>query len=328
MPLPSTILAATIPSSGRSSFWMPARASRAADDVDWLFNVLMVISAIAAAGVVAAMVYFVIRYRARSRDENAPADPGSDHNNLLEIVWSVIPLGVVILLFVWGFKGYMDLRISPKDAHEVHVNGQKWSWTFSYPNGVTDGALHVPLGEPMRLILTSSDVIHSLFIPAFRAKMDAVPGRYTELWFEATQAGEFPILCAEYCGTGHSSMLTKVVVHPRGGYERWLDEQARKSENASPAELGKLLSEQQGCLACHSIDGSPKIGPSFKGIFERQETMSDGSTLKVEENYLRQSILEPQAKLVQGFPPAMPTYQGKLSDRQLTALIEYMKTLK
>ena len=226
MTLTSLLLAApAIPRSERSSFWMPVRASKGAQNVDWLFDVLMAVSIVAAVGVFLAMVYFILKYRARDRSHSEPVAEMADHSTVLEVVWSVIPLGVVIALFAWGFKGYMDLRIAPKDAREIHVNGQKWSWTFSYPNGVTDSALHVPGGEPVRLILSSSDVIHSLFIPVFRAKMDAVPGRYTELWFEADRTGEFPILCAEYCGTGHSSMLTKVVVHPRGGYEKWLDDQ-------------------------------------------------------------------------------------------------------
>jgi cytochrome c oxidase subunit 2 len=322
------LAAPSIPRSERSSFWMPVRASKGAEDVDWLFNVLMAVSIVAAVGVLLVMVYFIFKYRARDREHSEPVAAVADHNTVLEVVWSVIPLAIVTALFVWGFKGYMDLRIAPKDAREIHVTGQKWSWTFSYPNGVVDGALHVPSGEPVRLILTSSDVIHSLFIPAFRAKMDAVPGRYTELWFEADRTGEFPILCAEYCGTGHSSMLTKVIVHPRGRYERWLDEQARKAASASPAELGSKLYEQQGCQACHTIDGSPKIGPTLKGAFGREEKLTDGSTVTVDENYIRQSILEPQAKIVQGFAPSMPTYQGKLSDRELTAIIEYLKTLK
>ena len=322
------LAAPSIPRSERSSFWMPIRASKGAANVDWLFNVLMAVSIVAAIGVFLAMVIFILKYRARDREDGEPVAVVADHNTALEIVWSVIPLVVVMALFAWGFKGYMDLRIAPRDAREIHVNGQKWSWTFTYPNGVVDGALHVPSGEPVRLLLTSSDVIHSLFIPVFRAKMDAVPGRYTELWFEADRTGEFPILCAEYCGTGHSSMLTKVVVHPRGGYEKWLEEQVRKAASASPAELGKKLYEQQGCQACHTIDGSPKIGPTFKGAFGREEKLSDGSKITVDENYIRQSILEPQAKIVQGFAPAMPTYQGKLSDRELTAIIEYLKTLK
>jgi cytochrome c oxidase subunit 2 len=309
---------------------MPVRASAGAEDVDWLYNVILTVAIVSAVGVLAVMVYLIVKYRARPRDkaEVELMPQGADHSTALEVTWSVIPLVIVVAIFIWGFKGYMDLRTSPKDALEIHVTGQKWSWTFNYNNGISDGTLHVPLGEPVRLILSSSDVIHSLFIPAFRVKMDAVPGRYTELWFEATRAGKYPVLCAEYCGTGHSAMRTDVVVHPRGGYVRWLDEQARKAASATPVELGRQLYEKQGCQTCHSTDGSPKVGPTFKGIFGRTEKLADGSSIAVDENYIRQSILEPQAQVVQGFTPSMPTYQGKLSDSQLTALIEYLKTVK
>lgn len=311
-----------------SSFWMPSQASTGAGDVDWLWNVLVIVSTVAAAIVFAAMIYFLVKYRARAREENETVGEVSEHSTALEITWSVIPLVVVVAIFVWGFKGYVDLRTSPKDADEIHVTAQKWSWSFSYPNGLNDSTLHVPVDTPVRLILSSVDVIHSLYIPAFRVKMDVVPGRYSELWFNATEKGEYPIFCAEYCGTSHSDMLSKVVVHDRTEYQAWLDEQQRKTAAASPVELGEALYSKQGCQTCHSIDGSSKIGPTFKGLFGKQEALADGSAVEVDDNYVRESIIEPQAKVVKGFGPVMPTFKGKLSDREITGLIEYLKSLK
>jgi cytochrome c oxidase subunit 2 len=321
----SGALASAMPGA---SFWMPPAASSSAGELDWLYLTLVWISAVAAVGVIGAMVYFVVRYRSRARADNEVAGKVSDHNTALEIVWSVVPLVVVVFIFAWGFKGYVELRSPPKDALEIQVTGQKWNWNFDYSNGLSDSVLHVPLNTPVRLVLSSVDVIHSLYIPAFRIKMDAVPGRYTQMWFNATQAGEFQIFCAEYCGTSHSDMLTKVVVHEPGGYEKWLEEQQRNNEGASPVELGAKLYEKQGCQTCHSTDGSIKVGPSFKALFAKKEVMADDSTVVVEENYLRESMMEPQAKIVKGFGPVMPTFKGKLSDRQITGLIEYIKSLK
>lgn len=310
------------------NFWMPVQASTVANQIDWLFDVMVWLSALSAIGILGAMVYFCVKYRARSRAANEPVEVTPDHNTNLEITWSLIPLVIVIALFVWGFKGYVDLRSSPRDALQVHVQGQKWKWSFTYSNGWNDDVLHVPVDQPVRLILSSVDVLHSFFIPDFRTKMDAVPGRYTELWFHATQAGEFPIECTEYCGTSHSDMLSKVVVHPPGGYEAYLQQAEELEKQKPPVELGAELYNKKGCQQCHSLDGSASIGPSWKSLFGKNETFSDGSNAQVDENYIRESIVDPQSKLVQGFPPSMPTYKGQLKDHQITALIEYIKSLK
>jgi cytochrome c oxidase subunit 2 len=184
------------------------------------------------------------------------------------------------------------------------------------------------VGQPVRMLINSVDVLHALYVPAFRVKMDAVPGRYTDLWFQATKTGEFPVFCTEYCGTSHSDMLARVVVHPPGGYEKWMEEQRKKLLDMPPAELGKVLFEKQGCNVCHTVDGTPKIGPTWKGLFGKTETFTDGTSGTADENYLRQSILEPNAKIVQGFPPSMPTYQGKLKDKEIDGIVEYIKSLK
>jgi cytochrome c oxidase subunit 2 len=269
------------------------------------------------------MIWFVYKYRARSRHDQP--EPSTDHNTGLELLWSILPLPVVLVMFVWGFQEFIALRTTPRDAYEIHATGQKWKWLFEYPNGYTDDVLHVPQGRKIRVVISAVDVLHSLFLPTFRQKIDAVPGRYTELWFEADVPGEFPIFCAEYCGTSHSDMITKVVVHEGDGFDGWLAEAERALENAPPLELGAKLYNQQGCATCHSTDGSIKTGPSFKGLFGKTETLVDGSSVVVDENYIRQSVLDPQGQTVQGFPPVMPTYKGKLSDKKIDALVAFIK---
>jgi cytochrome c oxidase subunit 2 len=309
-------------------FWMPLDASVTTRNVDWIYHFMNWMSVISCVLILGAMIYFVVKYKAKSRAANEKAESSSDHSTALEIGWSVAPLFVVIALFVWGFKGFVDLRTPPKGALEIRVTGQKWKWLFTYPGGFVDDTLHVPVDRPVRMVINAVDVLHSFYIPNFRTKMDAVPGRYTDLWFQATKTGDFPIECAEYCGTSHSNMLSHVIVHPAGGYEAWLEEQKNKLLSMPPVDLGKLLFEKQGCSTCHTVDGTPKIGPTWKGLFDKSETFTDGSSAKVDENYLRQSILDPQAKVVQGFAPAMPTYQGKLKDVEIDGLIAYIKSLK
>jgi cytochrome c oxidase subunit 2 len=309
-------------------FWMPNQASNFGADTDGLFHFLLWLSLICMIGIAVAMVWFCTRYRAGSRDANEPAQSQVDHSNTLEITWSVIPLVIVIGVFVAGFKQFTNLRTPPRAAYEVHATGQRWKWGFEYPEGLTHPELHVPLGKDVRILIQSVDVIHSLFIPEFRVKMDAVPGRYTELWFHPTQAGTFPIYCAEYCGTSHSDMLSRVVVHTPEDFQAWVAEEIRKIESMPLTELGELTFNQSGCSTCHSTDGTIKVGPSFKGVFGRQEKIFGAGTITVDENYIRESILDPQAKLVEGFPPAMPTFKGQLSDRRISGLVEYLKTIK
>jgi cytochrome c oxidase subunit II len=306
-------------------FWMPADASVTAADIDWLYMFMVWMSVACSVGIFAAMAYFCVKYRATSRKANEKAEPSSDHNTTLEITWSIIPLFFVIALFVWGFKGFIDLRTPPKDSLEIHAIGKRWAWSFQYPHGV-DNALHVPVDRNVRIVIQSLDVLHSLYVPNFRVKMDAVPGRYTDLWFRATAPGDYPIFCAEYCGTSHSDMLSHVIVHPPGGYEKWVKEQIEIANSLPPVELGKRVYEKQGCNACHTVDGTPKIGPTWKGLFGKTEGLQSGRSVKVDENYLREAILNPQGEIVVGFPNSMPV--TKLSDREITGVIEYLKTLK
>jgi cytochrome c oxidase subunit 2 len=307
-------------------FWVPLDASATTETVDGLFMFIMWISIVCSVALMGAMVYFVTKYKAKSRKDTP--DPSTDHNTTLELIWSIVPLPFVLAIFVWGFHGFVELRTSPKDAYEIHAQGQKWKWLFTYENGYTDDTLHVPINRNVRVIISSVDVLHSLYLPVFRQKQDAVPGRFTELWFNANKAGDFPVLCAEYCGTSHSDMLSHVIVHEEGGFEKWLVEVEKALDEMPPLELGTKMYNQQGCATCHSLDGTPKTGPSFKGIFGKTESLSDGSTVTIDENYIRESILEPQAKIVQGFTPAMPTFKGKLSDKKIAGIIEFIKAQK
>jgi cytochrome c oxidase subunit 2 len=307
-------------------FWMPDQGSTISGGIDALFMLMVWISVVSAAGILAAMVYFCMKYKANQRGAKALSQV--DHSNALEITWSVVPMIILVALFAWGFKDYASLRTAPKEAYEIHAQGQKWNWSFTYANGHVDPELHVPVGKNVRIVIRSVDVLHSLFLPEFRTKMDAVPGRYTSLWFNATKTGTFPIFCAEYCGTSHSDMLSQVVVHDQKGFEDWLKIAKDKDESGPPLEIGALVYKQRGCATCHSTDGTPKIGPSFKGIWGKTESLTGGASVTVDENYIRESLMEPQAKIVQGFAPAMPTFKGQLSDKQITGVIEFIKSLK
>jgi len=315
---------ATIGTEG--GFWLPSQGSEGAAEVDRIFGFVFWVSAFFFLLIVALMVLFVIRYRRRPGREDA--EPSPRHNTPLEITWTTIPILIVIAIFIWGFKVYLDINTPPANAYEVLVTGQKWKWLFTYPNGHVDENLHVPVATPIRLVMTSEDVIHGFYIPAFRLKRDVVPGRYVKLWFQATKPGEYQIYCTQYCGTGHSDMWAKAVVHEPGGFERWLEDASNFLAKMSPAEAGERLYRTRGCAQCHSVDGKGGTGPTFKALFGHQVPLDGGKATVADENYIRESILEPQAKIVAGFQPVMPTFQGRLKDQEITAIIEYLKTLK
>ena len=315
---------ATIGTEG--GFWLPSQGSEGAAEVDRIFGFVFWVSAFFFLLIVALMVLFVIRYRRRPGREDA--EPSPRHNTPLEITWTTIPILIVIAIFIWGFKVYLDINTPPANAYEVLVTGQKWKWLFTYPNGHVDENLHVPVATPIRLVMTSEDVIHGFYIPAFRLKRDVLPGRYVKLWFQATKPGEYQIYCTQYCGTGHSDMWAKAVVHEPGGFERWLEDASNFLAKMSPAEAGERLYRTRGCAQCHSVDGKGGTGPTFKALFGHQVPLDGGKATVADENYIRESILEPQAKIVAGFQPVMPTFQGRLKDQEITAIIEYLKTLK
>ncbi len=422
-------------------FWLPPPASTTAPEVDYVFSFIFWISLFFFSLIVGLMLLFILRYRRRQGYTPKPAP--KSHTGI-EIVWTAIPFFVVAAIFWVGFRAYISMTVPPERNDEIRVIGQKWSWLFEYPNGWVDGELHVPVDRDILLTLRSEDVIHSLFIPEFRLKMDVVPGRYNRTWFRATVPGEYVLLCTEYCGTGHSDMLSRVVVHEPGGYENWLkeasnlltptfrpadltdpavllttlkggaapihafvrdalspatkalldgwaggtvpedlrkaivddlntvlrgeilfdearfagvsiSEEAKKMLASEPAgddriqlnryllsdafpdalsrapdfaEAGRYIYERKGgCRSCHSPDGTANVGPTFAGAWGQRHAMKDGTEALVDENYVRESILDPMAKIRAGFEPVMPTYRGRLSDREIDAVIAYLKTL-
>jgi len=310
------------------NLFLPPAKSTVADSYDLLFEFVHISSLILTIGVLAALIYFIVKYRRKSENEVTPV---ITHNNKLEITWSVIPLVLVLICFGWGFRIFMDMTSTPQDAYEVQVTAQKWLWRFQYQNGASStGELHVPAGRPVKLTMSSNDVIHSFFVPDFRIKQDVVPGRYTSTWFNAPETGESVIFCTEYCGTDHSNMSGTVIVHEPAEFEDWLASNAggaSRPSDLTPAEWGEQLVQQNACTTCHSVDGSQLTGPTWQGVFGSQERLTDGTSVTVDENYIRESILEPGVNIVEGYDNVMPPYQGVFSEEQLNAIIEYIKTV-
>ncbi|MEM1304389.1 MAG: c-type cytochrome [Planctomycetota bacterium] len=324
--------------------WFRPASSTNAEAVDSLFAFITWINIIFFVPIVALMVLFVFWYRKRPGHE---AQHSPHHSNTLEITWSVIPLILVVIIFSLGFKGFLDMRVPPDDAYEIAVQAKKWGWSFTYPNGLVTDDLHVPVDRPVKLVLSSVDVIHSLYIPAFRVKMDCVPGRYNTMWFEATEPskpidadgdgefdtgeGGYDLFCTEYCGTGHSAMMRKVHVYASDlEFVNKLDELSDVRKLGPPEEVGEQLYVARGCKQCHTIDGTDRPGnggPSFKGHYGKENAFTDGSSVKMDENYIRESILYPQKLIRSGYKPIMPTYQGQFSDDELFAIIAYIKKL-
>lgn len=306
-------------------FWFPPAASTFAAHVDDVFWFIYWFCAFFFVLIMALMMLFVVKYR---RKDGVGPEPSPHHNTLLEVGWSVIPSGMLVIMFWRGFVGYMDQRTPPDEAYDVKVYAKKWNWAFGYPTGDLDNSLHIVNNEPTRLTMTSDDVIHSLYVPAFRAKQDVVPGRYSTMWFTPNKPGEYALFCTEYCGDEHSKMLAKVVVEPdQAGMDKYLNLLA-DDPNKSPEEKGQQLYLKRGCAQCHSIDGSPNKGPTFKGDYGSVRKLKDGTTCVVEDNYIRESILEPMAKVADGYQPVMPSFKGQLKERDLDYLIAFIKSLK
>lgn len=270
------------------------------------------------------MVYFVIRYRR----EKHPKPVDIEGSTWLEVTWTVIPTLIVLTMFYYGLTGFEFLKKVPEGAMVVKVMARQWSWLFEYENGAKDTELRVPVGSPVKLILTSQDVIHGFYAPAFRIKQDAVPGMTNYLWFQPTEVGTFDVLCSQYCGLEHAHMLTKIAVLPQEEFKKWY--QAKKQEVALKGPLiGSKLYQEKGCFACHSTDGTPRVGPSFKGLFgktERVLTAGKERSVLVDEAYIRKYILEPNIDVIGGFQPIMP--KVSLTEDELNALVEFIKSLK
>jgi cytochrome c oxidase subunit II len=306
-------------------YMLPPAKSPTAEITDALFYFINVASLIFIVSITAAIIWFAWKYRRRSEEDVTPV---ISHNSKLEITWSVIPLILVMIVYGWGFSGYVNLATPPSDAYEIRVVGKSWLWEFHYQNGnVSINELHVPANRPVKLIMSSDDVIHSFYVPDFRVKRDVLPNRYSSLWFEANEAGESVIFCTEYCGRAHSDMIATVIAHEPQEFENWLETAGSADDNLEPAELGEQLTNRYACVTCHSVDGSEIQGPSFQGLFGADRTLESGETVTADENYIRESILEPNAKVVQGYEPVMPSFSGSLNDRQVDAIIEYIKTL-
>jgi len=308
------------------SIWFPVQGSTSAAGVDWVFYYVLAISVFFFVLCMALMGAIIVRYHAKN--EQATAQSKATHHFALETLWTIVPLLLTMTIFYYGFVGYLDLAVRPQKTYDIQVIGQKWKWQFVYPNGHIDDVLHVPIEQPTHLIMTSEDVLHDVFIPNFRIKMDVIPGRYTHLWFQPTVQGRHVLFCAEYCGKGHSEMNTKVVVHRPGDFEVWLKKAEESENNLPPVERGAKLYQARGCAQCHTTDGAAGTCPTFFKLFGKTEQIKGMGSVVVDENYMRESMLEPQAKIVEGFNPVMPTYAGRLSDKDITGLIEYIKTLK
>jgi len=306
---------------------LPEAAAEFASRVDFSFWLVSIISLVFFVLILFLIIYFPIRYKRREGDADDAPDYRSSH--VLEAIWTIIPTILCLIIFAYGLSVYNEIRAVPEggDAIEVRVEGRMWDWVFTYPDGrKTINDLYVPLDQPVRLMMRSADVLHSFFIPAFRTKQDLMPNQYTKLWFKPTKVGTFDVFCTEYCGTGHSDMIGKVHVLSADDYAAWQSE-SEAEEQRAPVELGEALYAERGCNACHSIDGTRGVGPTLAGLWGKTEELQNGETVQVDEDYLRESILEPGVKIVATYPPSMPSFQGLLNEDEIAALIAYIKSL-
>jgi len=290
-----------------------------AGNVDALFIFLLILSGMMTLLIFTALVYFAARYRHR-KGVLAEQIEGSTP---LELTWTIIPLGVFMVIFAWGAVVYFQQRTPPRDATEVYVVAKQWMWKLEHAEGQREiNSLHVPVGRDVKLILTSQDVIHSFFVPEFRIKQDVVPGRYTVAWFRATRPGRYHLFCTQYCGTQHSGMIGTIEVMEPAQYEAWMSGGSTGPLSAS----GEKIFAELGCATCHRSDSEGR-GPNLQGVFGKPVQLEDGRLVNADENYLRESILDPGSKVVKGFKPVMPTFQGLVSEEQLNALVAYVKAL-
>jgi len=301
---------------------VPESASTLSWKVDALYFYLSGVTLFFTLLISAVLIFFVIRYRRRTPYE-IPRPVAGSHK--LETLWTVIPFVIAMTMFGWGARVYFDQYKPPDNAMEVYVVGKQWMWKLQHATGQREiNELHVPVGRKVKLIMTTEDVIHDFFVPAFRTKADVIPGRYTTLWFEATKPGRYHMFCAEYCGMNHSGMTGSVIVMEQREFDDWL---SGNTGSMTPATAGQGLYQTLGCASCHGANGEGGRGPTLAGTFGNTQQLQNGQTIKVDEAYIRESIVNPQVKLVAGFGPIMPTFQGQVSEDQLVQLVAYIKSL-
>ena len=293
-----------------------------AGPTDELFFFLLLVSVFFAGLICVLIIVFAVKYRRRDEAERPPVILG---NLPLEIVWTAIPLALTLIMFVWGAKLYFVTFNPPDDALEITVVAKQWMWKVQHPEGQSEiDEMHVPAGRPIKLVMTSQDVIHDFFVPAFRVKKDVLPGRYTTVWFEATKPGSYQLFCSQYCGTQHSGMVGQIIVLKPTEFQAWL---GGGTASVSTADAGEKLFQRLGCVSCHMPNDSGR-GPSLAGLIRKTVQLQGGRTALADETYIRESILNPQAKLVAGYPPIMPTFKGLISEDGLMQILAYVKSLK
>lgn len=308
-----------------SEYWFPEAASNFTPNVDWLFMFIFWVSLIFFAAIVGFMIHFCIKYR--RKDGNLETEHSSSHNTNLEIAWSVGPSILLVIMFWYGAEGFFDMRVPRDDAEEIQVTASRWNWKFTYPDGDSSDELHLVVNRPVKLIMRSDDVLHSMYIAAFRQKVDIVPGRFTYAYLEPNKEGQFRLACTEYCGTKHSKMRTMVTVHAsderRKADTQWIEAEYPAWENGQ--RIYKI-----NCSGCHNKTAEAATGPGFGDLWGKDEILKDGSTVKVDYEYIRKSIMEPNADVVKGFGPVskMNSFQGKLTDADVVQVVAYLKYLK
>ncbi len=301
--------------------WFPKQGSTTAKDVDALLIGLVVVTGAVAVLVAALLIGFAVRYRRRPDSPRPPFIPGSTP---LELFWTLTPLGIFIFFFVWGAKVYFGAYRAPDDATVIYVTGRQWMWKFQHPEGQREiNELHVPVGQPIKLVLTSEDVIHSFFVPEFRVHMDVLPNRYTSVWFEATRPDTYKLFCSQYCGTGHADMIGRVIAMKPADYQKWLHEHAE----GSLALQGRKTFLKYRCLSCHSADEHARA-PVLEELFGKKVQLRDGRTVTADEEYIRRSIYDPGRDVVAGWENIMPTFKGQVSEEEVIELIAFIRSLR
>ena len=307
------------------SLLLPPQGSEFAKEIDVMYMAILYLSIVLFLGIVLAILYFSWRYRYVP----GRATPHQTHNTRLEIIWTVLPIIICIGLFFWGIDGYMKFAVGPGEAMEVQVTAKKWLWQFEYPDGTRSvNEMHIPANKTVHLVMTSEDVLHDFYVPDMRVKRDIIPGRYSEYWFTPTAVGLHVATCAEYCGKGHSDMHAKLFVDTPEKFADWMATGGDEWKNHTPEERGRIQWEQKGCMTCHTIDGAKSKGPTWKGIWGKPVKLNNGTSVLVDENYVRESMMQPGAKIVDGFENIMPTFQGLLRENEIRGLVAFIKSLQ